>query len=77
MRFVAARVAYADSFGWAFARRVAGRTACAAHSIRTRAAPSGDAQIAHTVFKSSGSLSGWFDASQIRSQQRMACTMQL
>ena len=38
MRFVAARVAYADSFGWAFARRMAGRTACAAHSIRTRAA---------------------------------------
>ena len=38
MRFVAARVVYADSFGWAFARRMAGRTACAAHSIRTRAA---------------------------------------
>ena len=38
---------------------------------------SGDAQIARTAFKSSGSLSGWFDASQIRSQQRMACTMQL
>jgi hypothetical protein len=29
MRFVAARVAYADSFGWAFARRMASRTACA------------------------------------------------
>ena len=38
---------------------------------------SGDAQIARTAFKSSGSLSGRFDASQIRSQQRMACTMKL
>ncbi len=38
---------------------------------------SGDAQIARTAFKSSGGLSGWSDASQIRSQQRMACTMRL
>jgi hypothetical protein len=36
-----------------------------------------DAQNARTALKSSGSFSGWFDASQIRSQQRMACTMQL
>ncbi len=35
---VAARVEYAGSCGWTFARRMACGTACAAHSIRTRAA---------------------------------------
>ncbi len=37
MRFVAARVAYADNFGRTFARGMASCTACAAHSVRTRA----------------------------------------
>jgi hypothetical protein len=37
MRFFATRVAYADSFAWAFARGMASCTACAAHSVRTRA----------------------------------------
>ena len=37
MRFVAARVAYADNFGRTFARGMAGCTACAAHSVWTRA----------------------------------------
>ena len=37
MRFFAARVSYADNFGWTFTRGMAGCTACAAHSVRTRA----------------------------------------
>jgi len=37
MRFVATRVAYADIFRWTFARGMASCTACAAHSVRTRA----------------------------------------
>ena len=36
LRFFGARVAYADSFGWTFARGMAGFTACVAHSVRTR-----------------------------------------
>ena len=37
MRFFATRVAYADNFGRTFARGMASCTACAAHSVRTRA----------------------------------------
>ena len=36
LRFFGARVAYADSFGWTFARRMASCSACVAHSVRTR-----------------------------------------
>ena len=75
MRFIAARAAYADSFGCPGIRAQNGpgrshRMCCTLH---TDTCSSGDAQIApaRTAFKSSesGSLSGWFDASQIRSQQ--------
>ncbi len=37
MRFFVTRVAYADNFGRTFARGMASCTACAAHSVRTRA----------------------------------------
>ena len=59
MRSVAARDEYADSFGRTFARGKAGRTACAAHSIRTRVAllavPRSRVALA---YKSWGSFSG-------------------
>ena len=63
---------------WMGIRAQNGRSHCMCYTLDTDTCRSfGDAQIARTAFKSSGSLPGWFDASQIRSQHRMACTMQL
>jgi hypothetical protein len=36
LRFFGARIEYADSFGWTFARRMASCSACVAHSVRAR-----------------------------------------